>query len=564
MNLHTRLPLPARARRFSFVITTAAVAATVVAITASALAGPAHADSKPIDPQNPATPTTVSADGLPTVQINGVVWTQTIVGNTVYAGGAFTTARPAGVAVGGAGTVTRSNILSYDITTGVLNTSFAPSFNGAVRTIVATSDHKHLYVGGAFTSVNGRGANHIAEIDATTGAQVTAFRASVTGTVYALALRADKNTLFVGGQFGSVDSKARSSLAAVAANIGILRSWYPEANGGSVQALAIAPDYSRIIVGGSFTTLNGSSNPGYGIGSINPATGVHQTWAMNSVIRDGGANSGITSLAGDSTGIYGAGFVFGSGGNLEGTFRADWKTGKITAMEDCHGDSYSVAVTSTVEYVAGHAHFCGNIGGFPQDGSDHYRGIAFGKTVTQKITTNSQSGYANFAGQPAPSLLDWFPNFNTGTVTGKSQGPWSVAANSQYVVYGGEFTTVNGIAQQGLVRFATPSIAPNKMGPEVTGTPLNPTVTSDYAGEATVSWTSDYDLDNANLTYEVYRYGTVAPVYTTTGASTPWNRPTLTYDDQGLNSGQTYLYRIKVIDPWGNTALSDNVSVTVK
>ncbi len=62
----------------------------------------------------------------------------------------------------------------------------------------------------------------------------------------------------------------------------------------------------------------------------------------------------------------------------------------------------------------------------------------------------------------------------------------------------------------------------------------------------------------------MYRYGTADPVFTRTAASTPWNRPTLTYDDQGLTSGQTYLYRIKVTDPWGNTALSDNVSVTVK
>ena len=67
----------------------------------------------------------VSADALPTVQIDGVVWSQAVVGNTVYAGGRFNNARPAGAAAGTQLTP-RGNLLAYDITTGNLVTSFAP------------------------------------------------------------------------------------------------------------------------------------------------------------------------------------------------------------------------------------------------------------------------------------------------------------------------------------------------------------------------------------------------------------------------------------------------------
>ena len=42
----------------------------------------------------------VTADRLPTVQVDGVVWSQAVVGNTVYAGGSFNNARPAGAAAG--------------------------------------------------------------------------------------------------------------------------------------------------------------------------------------------------------------------------------------------------------------------------------------------------------------------------------------------------------------------------------------------------------------------------------------------------------------------------------
>ena len=63
----------------------------------------------------PTTPVTVSTDPLPTVQINGVVWAQIVVGNTVYATGQFTQARPAGAAPG-TNQTPRSNILAYSPT----------------------------------------------------------------------------------------------------------------------------------------------------------------------------------------------------------------------------------------------------------------------------------------------------------------------------------------------------------------------------------------------------------------------------------------------------------------
>ena len=50
------------------------------------------ADSAPVDPTDPKTPVTATADALPTVQIDGVVWQQVVVGNTVYAAGNFSNA----------------------------------------------------------------------------------------------------------------------------------------------------------------------------------------------------------------------------------------------------------------------------------------------------------------------------------------------------------------------------------------------------------------------------------------------------------------------------------------
>jgi hypothetical protein len=79
-----------------------------------------------VPPISQRTTKTVTADGLPTAQINGTVFAQVVVGNTVFAGGEFTKARPAGAAPGASSEVARSNLMSFDIRTGKLK-KFAPA-----------------------------------------------------------------------------------------------------------------------------------------------------------------------------------------------------------------------------------------------------------------------------------------------------------------------------------------------------------------------------------------------------------------------------------------------------
>ena len=160
------------------------------------------------------TPATVSADALPTWQINGVVWTQVMIGNIVYAGGEFTAARPAGAAAGASQT-SRRNLLAYDITTGKLVTSFVPgAFNGAVRALAVSPDKKTLYVGGAFSKVGSSTRGYFAALDPRTGGlrgMAPKFNTRVN------AISATSAAVYVGGWFTSVSGQARGRLAAVSA-----------------------------------------------------------------------------------------------------------------------------------------------------------------------------------------------------------------------------------------------------------------------------------------------------------------------------------------------------------
>jgi PKD repeat protein len=563
MSAHRSL-FRARASRRSR-LTAALIAAAMLIAAALAFAdAPAVADTAPPS----GLPATVSADALPTAQMNGVAWAQVTVGNTVYVTGNFTAARPAGVAVGGTGTVTRSNLLAYNITTGVLSTTFVHSLNGQGRAIAASPDGTTLYVGGDFTTVDGATHTRIAEFNLTTNALVTTFTASANAIVRALA--ATNTGVFVGGEFTSASGTSRSRIASFT-KAGALSTWNPGANS-NVQSLVISPDGTRVIAGGQFSTLAGAT--ALGMGSVSVASGASQPWAANTIIKDSGSSASIDALTTDGAYIYGAGLFTTVGGNFEGRFSANPTTGAIRWMNNCHGDSYSVYATTTVLYSASHEHDCSDIGDFPQDSNDVF--VATHHYVAAESTSpnggvnrhpifpggNGSPNYTDFAGQPVSTQLNWWPTLSQGTFTGQSQAAWSLSGNGNYVSVGGEFPRVNGTAQQGLVRFAISSIAPDTVGP-TTASSLTPIVTSTTSGTARVAWQATSDQDNVTLTYSLYRDGGTTAIYTTTNNSTFWDRINLGYTDTGLATGSSHSYRVTARDPFGNTITSGSTSVTV-
>ncbi|CAN5222881.1 hypothetical protein BH09ACT1_BH09ACT1_18070 [soil metagenome] len=533
----------------------ALISAVAVVFSAFVATQSAAADTAP---PSASIPSTVSTTSLPTAQINGVVWDQVIVGDTVYVGGDFTKARPAGSAAG-VNEVARSYLMSYSISTGEM-TSWAPVLNGQVRALNVSPDGTRLYAVGAFTTVNGVTKNRVVAFNLATGAIDTTFTASANGQVYAVDSTA--TAVYFAGSFTQSNGIARpGQAAAVNATTSAVLPWAPVLAGGRAYALKVAPDGSKVVIGGNFTTLNGSSSPGYGMGAVDVAAGASIPWAVGTVVKDGGANSAVYSLDGDANFVYGSVYTFNvsgatGNGNLEGGWSASWNGGTINWIETCHGDTYSIAAVGDAVYLAGHTHDCGTSAGFPGTTPESWhRGVAYSKTAMAKNTNGT------FYGQPQPLMLQFFPTINAGTYTGQNQGPWSVAGNSQYVVYAGEFTKVNNVAQQGLSRFPASSLGQNTSAPVLYGAGWPVTTKSYSAGTVTVSWPSNYDSDNQKLTYTVTRNG--ATVYTTTNLSVFWDEPNNSFVDTGLTPGATYTYKVTATDPFGNSVPSASVTATV-
>jgi PKD repeat protein len=559
------------AKRLAAGTTSLLLAAGVLILGAPA----ADADSAPLDPTSPATPVTVTADALPTTQINGVAWSQVVVGNTVYVAGQFTTARPAG-APAGMQEVPRNNLLAYDITTGQL-LPWAPSLNAQAMVLSTSPDGRRLYVGGDFSTVDGQDRTRVAAFDLATGSLVPDFHPSLGGQVRAIA--ATSTTVYIGGNFARVGSVARNGLAALSAGDGSLLPWAPIPGVGStsgnrvpnnptlnastsddVTSLVLTGNGTQVVAGGRFDTLNGVRSTG--VGALDAVTGETRPFAIGKLLTNQGVNSGVLSLSTDGSRVFGTTYDYYGPGNLEGFFEVTADGGNVLAIDDCRGDTYSNYTTNGAVYIAGHPHDCGNIGGYPeQTPRVHKFSTAFSVAAVGTVGPNAL-GNGAFRGAPAPALQNWFPAMTPGTYTGQGQAGWSVTGNGEYVVYAGEFPRVNGVAQQGLVRFALSTVAPNKIGPDAVAE-LTPTVTAVSAALTRLSWQATSDRDNQNLTYQIYRDGdTTRPIATIAQASTWWNRPTMRYTDSGVPGG-SHTYTVTATDPFGNVVTSASAAVTV-
>jgi hypothetical protein len=234
------------------------------------------------------------------------VYDESIVNGEVIVVGAFTQACQPGPASAGhctAGTeVTRDDVFAYSLATGAIDPNFAPQIDqGPVLSVAAgPAGTNTVYIGGDFTTVNSMSQRGIAQLQvtpataATDGALVTAFKGHVSNLVDQLALSPDGTALYAGGQFTSADSSTESGLVRFNATTGSVDPSFhftlssPE-NGAAlkVEAMALSPDGSHLVIGGTALDVANSAYDG----------GAAQSRPRMAVINTGGTLGATATLA---------------------------------------------------------------------------------------------------------------------------------------------------------------------------------------------------------------------------------------------------------------------------
>ncbi|GAA3233972.1 DNRLRE domain-containing protein [Streptomyces lavendulae] len=503
----------------------------LAAALALSLAGSGAAVGLGLVPQAAAItpPVAFTADPLPTWQPNGVVWALAEAGGTVFAGGTFSTVRPP--AGGGGAEQSAVNFAALDAATGA-PTSCSLSFTigsgtATVRALTLSPDKKTLYAGGYFGAVNGTPVSSIAAIDVATCTVKQSFRPAFAATVRAIAVTDD--TVYAGGDFLTVAGQPRQRFAAVGAADGALRPFRADADDPG-RAVEVTPDGRNVLLGGDFFTVNGTNT--HALAVVDAASGaLTKTYPgfieTNSVVKD---------IATDATGFYTANEGTG-GGVFDGRIALNLSDFGQRWRDTCLGATQAVLPYRSVLYSASHAHDCSSVGEYP-DGQRHH-----------------------LLAQPTSAVgkLGWAPDTNDGI--GEGIGPRVMAVGSKagtdYLWVGGEFTTVNGAAQQSLTRFSSTGD---------TGAPTTPVASAAAfrPGEVQVRWRTSLDLDDSALTYRIYRNGAATPIGTVTADSLFFKRPQASWTDTTAQAGQSYTYRVTATDAAGNvSAPSGTVSVTV-
>ena len=343
-----------------------------------------------------------------------------------------------------------------------------------------------------------------------------------------------------------MNNQQRTRLAALKASTGELLDWTASAEGPNAQvyAIEVSPDHSKVVIGGSFSTVNGSSKPGYGMALLSASTGEVLPMPVNDTVRTAGEKAAIFDIAVDEDGFYGTAYsAVGrlDEANLEGSFKADWN-GNLIWLEPCHGDTYGIAPTKDTVYTVGHAHSCETIYGFPnmpevrKDGQHplYVRAMAF--TNSPDITIRHQGvvdGYQDWStsGLKSPTIIGWYPDLEAGKFTKTSQAAYKVDVTDSYVLMVGEFIEADGKVQQGIVRYPKRAGQPT-LPPEGKAETLAAKAEVTTSGSVRVGFNATWDRDDPTLTYSLYRDDETTPVATRRSATpagpsraTAWRTP---------------------------------------
>jgi PKD repeat protein len=383
---------------------------------------------------------------------DGEIFDLAYIGDRVFVVGTFTSIRN--------NTTTNTTsyaqryVASFNLTTGLVDASFRPTFDGAVNAIEASPDGTKLYVAGRFNTVSGVTKRKVASINPTTGATVTGFTANANAA--GTALEATNTTLYIGGQFTAINNVARVGLTAVNGSTGTnLTNFRNDLSGGigvngllTVQQLVLSPNDGKLLVVHTGRRIAGQDR--YGVGIIDTATNTLSPWKTNLWQDNLQFVGGIQRIFAGAISPDGQYFVVssGSGGDrppINDTavaFPLNSTSDNVQPLwiSRLFDSVYSIAISETAVYLGGHFNYMESPTardpwpGLDDVGYGRGQGLA-GYGLGDEIVTRDHIGAISPATGKA---LEWNPGSNS------FEGNKAMLVHPRGLITGGDATTQGG------------------------------------------------------------------------------------------------------------------------
>ena len=350
----------------------------------------------------------------------------------VFMGGEFTST----------GGLVRKGLAALDASTGVGVPDFRADANEFVEVMVPSTDGSRLYVGGAFTTLQGQTRYRIASIVTATGVVDPAFAPKLNKGVLALAYA--QGSVYVGGKFTKVKTTPRLRAAKLDGATGAVDpNWVANTFGpsgalrsdGMVMGIEATPDGATVFLGGPFTTVNGTSVPG-GLAVVSGSSGALGPHQLGGVAGCGSIGPWINRLylSDDGKRLY--------GGDVCPDYVYQWDAVNLSTTSNPTGLVWRNLCNGGMQgrlEVNGHFYY-GTHGGDKGNGG-RCQAYPGGPNVAQQR-------YFVFDGGTGTLLPD-APEFDS------PMGIWSFAAMPSGLLAGGDFTFAGarGNVQQGLAFF---------------------------------------------------------------------------------------------------------------
>ena len=377
------------------------------------------------------------------------------IGNRMYVVGTFNSVQNS--PNNGSNTVNQRYVAAFDINTGLVDTTFRPTFEGGgVTEIAASPDGTKLFVVGRFNTVNGITRRKIASIDPITGATVTGFSANAEAAATAVA--ATNDTVYVGGQFTLVKNTPKVGLVAVDADNGdLIGDFQNDLSGGigvngalTVQALVLSPDLSRLLVVHTGRQIAGQDR--YGMGLIDTGTNDLLTWRSRLWDDNLVFVGGVTRIYAGAISPDGSYFVVSSGSGGDRPPISDTVVAyPITGFENdddvqplwisrMFDSVYSLAISDDAVYAGGHMNYMESPTapepwpGLSNVGYGRGQGLA-GYGLGDDIVIRDHIGAID---PLTGKALEWHPGSNS------FEGNKAMLVTPRGVITGGDATTQGG------------------------------------------------------------------------------------------------------------------------